>query len=201
YEWSTYSTIADLVTFSYQEQGHTFVVLNFPTAQKTWVLDVTLAVQIGAHSAWHQRGFWNSVIAQFRMHRAFCHTFNFGMHLVGDPTTGTVYQQSSTILNDFGNRIRRIRRAPHISKEQSRIFHHELQVDVETGLGPQFQGAATPTIIPMLDASGALRSLEVGEGGILSAPPNPTGDVSSAQTVFINDESNTTSWQITISAT
>lgn len=193
YEWGTYSTIADLVTFSYQEQGHTFVVLNFPTAQKTWVYDI-------ATGTWHQRGFWNSITAQFRMHRAFCHTFNFGLHLVGDPTTGTVYQQSSTFLNDFGNAIRRIRRAPHISKEQGRIFHHELQVDVETGLGPQFQGKAVPTIIPMLDASGALRNLEAAEGGILAAPLNPTGDVSSAQNVFINDEGNTNSWQITINA-
>ncbi len=193
YEWSTYVTIADLVTFSYQEQGHTFIVLNFPTAQKTWVYDISTGT-------WGQRGFWNSVTAQFRMHRAFCHTFNFGLHLVGDPTTGTVYQQSSTILNDFGNRIRRIRRAPHISKEQARVFHYELQVDVETGLGPQFQGAATPTIVPMLDAAGVIRSLEVIEGGILSAPLNPIGDVSSAQTIFINDETNTTSWQIKISA-
>jgi hypothetical protein len=78
YEWGTYTTIADLVTFSYQEQGHTFVVLNFPTAQKTWVYDT-------ATGEWHQRGFWNAATAQFRMHRAFCHTFNFGLHLVGDP--------------------------------------------------------------------------------------------------------------------
>ena len=193
YEWSTYATIEDCVTYSYQEQGHTFVVLQFPTAQRTWVYDI-------ATGTWGQRGFWNTQTALFTMHRAFCHTLNFGLHLVGDPTTGAVYQQSSTIFSDFGNPIRRIRRAPHIAKEEARIFHHELQVAVETGLGPTFQGAAVPTIVPMLDASGALRSLQMGEGGILQAPLNPAGDVSDAQTLFMNDEGNTTSWQITISA-
>lgn len=192
YEWSTYPTIADLVTYSYQEQGHTFVVLNFPTAQKTWCYDI-------ATGQWLQKGYWNSQAGNFTIHRAFCHTFNFGLHLVGDPTTGVVYQQSSSILSDFGNPIRRVRRAPHIAKEEARIFHSELQVAVETGLGPQFQGSAVPTIIPMLDANGALRSLQMGENGILQAPLNPAGDISSAQTLFINDEGNTTSWQIKIS--
>lgn len=192
YEWSTYPTIADLVTYAYQEQGHTVIELNFPTAQKTWCLDL-------ATNSWFQKGFWNAQAGIFTMHRAFCHTFNFGMHLVGDPTTGAVYQQSSTILSDFGNPIRRVRRAPHIAKEEARIFHDYLQVAVEAGLGPQFQGAAVPTIIPMLDANGALRSLQMGENGILQAPLNPAGDISSAQTLFINDEGNTTSWQIQIS--
>ncbi len=193
YEWSTYPTIADLVTYSYQEQGHTFIVLNFPTAQKTWCYDA-------ATGQWLQKGFWNAQVGNFTMHRAFCHTFNpaFGGHLVGDPTTGVVYQQSSSILSDFGNPIRRVRRAPHIAKEEARIFHDYLQVAVETGMGPQFQGAAVPTIIPMLDANGALRSLQMGENGILQAPLNAAGDVSSAQTVFINDEGNATSWQIRI---
>ncbi len=194
YEWSTYPTIADLVTFSYQEQGHTVVVLNFPTAQKTWCLDL-------ATGQWFQKGFWNTQAGNFTIHRAFCHTLNpaFGGHLVGDPTTGVVYQQSSSIFSDFGNPIRRVRRAPHIAKEEARIFHSELQVAVETGLGPQFQGSAVPTIIPMLDVNGALRSLQMGENGILQAPLNPAGDISSAQTLFINDEGNTTSWQIKIS--
>lgn len=194
YEWSTYPTIADLVTYAYQEQGHTFVVLNFPSAQKTWVYDLSTGT-------WGQKGFWNAQNGVFTIHRAFCHTFNpaFGGHLVGDPTTGAVYQQSTMILSDFGNPIRRVRRAPHIAKEEARIFHDYLQVAVETGIGPQFQGSAVPTIIPMLDANGALRSLQMGENGILQAPLNPSGDISSAQTVFINDEGNTTSWQIQIS--
>jgi hypothetical protein len=122
------------------------------------------------------------------------------MHLVGDPTTGSVYQQSINILSDFGNPIRRLRRAPHISNEQARIFHTELQLDVEVGLGPTFQGMAPPSVVPMLDAAGALRNLQVGENGIIQAPAVPGGDPTLATALFLNDPTGTTSWQIVINA-
>ncbi|HZW05394.1 MAG TPA: hypothetical protein VFF58_00670 [Candidatus Nitrosotalea sp.] len=193
FEFGTYATIADAVCYAYQDQGHTFYVMNFPTAQKTWVYDC-------ATQMWHQRGFWNTQAGVFTQSRAGFHTFAFGIHLVGDPTTGAVYQQSITIASDFGNPIRRIRRAPHISNEQSWIYHLKLQLDVETGLGPTLPGSAPPTIIPMLDTAGNLRSFQVGENGILEAPLNPTGNPATATTLFLNDEANTTSWKITINA-
>jgi hypothetical protein len=193
YELGTYATIADAVCYAYQDQGHTFYVMNFPTAQKTWVYDC-------ATQMWHQRGYWNAKAGIFTQSRAGFHTFNFGIHLVGDPTTGAVYQQAITIYSDFGNPIRRVRRAPHISNEQGRIFHTELQLDVEVGLGPTFQGAATPTAIPMLDAAGALRTFRMGENGILQAPLNPTGDPTTATNIFLNDLTGESSWQITINA-
>lgn len=193
YEFSTYTTTADAICFAYQERGHTFYQMNFPTAQKTWVYDC-------ATQSWGERGFWNGQAGRFTQHRAGFHTFNFGMHLVGDPTTGAVYQQSKSILSDFGNPIRRLRRAPHISNEQSRIFHSELQLDVEVGLGPTFPGMAPPTIIPMLDAAGALRNFQVGEAGILEAPAIPGGDPSTATLIFINDQANATSWRVTINS-
>jgi hypothetical protein len=195
YALGTYATIADAVCFAYQDQGHTFYVMNFPTAQKTWVYDC-------ATQMWHERGFWSTAggNGKFLMSRAGCHTFNFGIHLVGDPTTGAVYQQAVNIYSDFGNPIRRLRRAPHISNEQALISHTELQLDVEVGLGPTFQGAADPTVIPLLDAAGALRNFQMGENGILQAPLNAPGDVSNATTLYMNDLANATSWQITINA-
>lgn len=199
YEFSTYSTIADCVAYAYQEQGHTFYVMNFPTAQKTWVYDAAASAQFGM-PIWHQRGYWNQQAGIFTQSRAGFHAFNFGIHLVGDPTTGAVYQQSTSIYSDFGNVIRRQRAAPHISKEQARIFFTELQLDLEVGVGPTFQGAAPPTIVPMLDAAGALRNFQMGENGILQAPLNAGGDVSTAIPLFLNDQANATSWQVTINS-
>lgn len=191
YEFSTYPTIADAVCYAYQEQGHTFYVMNFPTAQKTWVYDC-------ATQTWAQRGFWNVQAGKFMQSRAGFHTFNFGMHLVGDPTTGAVYQQSASIYSDFGNPIRRLRRAPHISNEQGRIFFTELQLDVEVGIGPTFPGTATPVIVPLRDAAGGLWNLEMGENGVLQAPPNLADDPSIGAALFLNDQNNATSWQITV---
>lgn len=134
FAWQGYARIDDVVAYAYQDQGHSFYVLSFPTAQKTWVYDV-------ATGMWHERGFWNTQTGTFNAHRGQYHTFAFGKHLVSGPKNGIIYQMSINIFNDFGNSIRRVRRAPHISSEQEWIFHSQLQVDAETGLGsgtPQF---------------------------------------------------------------
>lgn len=126
--WSQYSTISDAEGFSYQDSGHTFWVINFPTANATWVLDAST-------QQWHQRGYWDVPTDSFDRHLARTHMFAFGKHLVGARNSGTVYQMASTIYDDGGNPIKRVRRAPHISTEQEWMFHASLQVDMETGLG------------------------------------------------------------------
>lgn len=133
-----YPTIADARAFPYQDQGHSFWVITFPSAKTTWVYDV-------ASGFWHERAFWN---VNTGMHEAALpqgHMFLFGKHLVGDRQSGMIYEMSIPVLNgtvwkfadDNGNPIRRLRRAPHVSTEQEWIRHHQLQVDLETGLGPQ----------------------------------------------------------------
>jgi hypothetical protein len=193
YELSTYLTISDAVCFAYQDQGHTFYQMNFPTAQKTWVYDC-------ATQMWHRRAFWNAQAGVFTQSRAGFHTYNFGMHIVGDPTNGVVYEQSINYLTDFGQPIIRERTAPHLSNEDQLEFYTSLQVDVETGLGPvsPFQGSAPSTTFPMLDAVGALRTLAIGHGGILQAPLTPTVDATAVRQLFLTDSTGTTSWQITL---
>lgn len=122
--------LSDAVGYSYQDQGHGFYVLYFPTANATWVYDVSTGM-------WHQRGYWNAATAKFTAHRSQNHTFNFGKHLVGDWASGKVYNMNIALLDDAGNPIRRVRRAPHVAKEQKWAFHSQLQVFLESGLGPQ----------------------------------------------------------------
>ena len=127
YAWSTYPTIADANSFTYQEQGHTFWHLYFPSANATWVYDA-------ATGAWAQRGYWNG--GTFTADRARCHAYAFGKHLVGDWNSGNIYVQSTSIYSDFGNPIRRVRRSATIATEKKYIYHYELQLDMDTGLGP-----------------------------------------------------------------
>lgn len=137
--WQSYSTIADAVGYGYQDQGHSFARFDFPTASKTWIYDV-------ATGLWHERGFWNG--ANFTAHLGRDHAFAFNKHIVGDWTSGNLYQMSIAFLTDNGSNIRRVRRAPHVSSEQARIRHRKLQIDVETGLGPE---------PPLLDGQGKPR--------------------------------------------
>jgi hypothetical protein len=137
-KWATYPTIADARGFSYVQNGHSFWQINFPSANASWRYDV-------ATQQWNEPLFWNANLGVYQMHRAQCHTFNFGKNLVGDNRSGAIYQMAYpsvsgggwNFVSDFGNTIKRIRRAPHIATEGLPIYHKRLQLDMETGLGPQ----------------------------------------------------------------
>jgi hypothetical protein len=126
-----YPTISDAISYAYQDQGHSFYVLYFPTANKTWVCDVEMPPGKG----WHERSYFNNGLDE--AHHSQCHVFAFGKHLVGDWSSGNVYQMAINLYDDAGQPIRRVRRAPHIAKEFEWQFHEQLIVDLETGLGNQ----------------------------------------------------------------
>lgn len=151
--WQGYSRIDDVIGYAYQDQGHAFWVLYFPTANKTWVYGV-------ATGMWHER---SSRVNQLPgAHLSRCHVFCFGKHLVGDWASANIYQMAIprpnnlggwSFVDDNGTPIQRIRRAPHIGSEQEWTFHSQLQVDAETGLGPQ---------PPLTDSNGNPRDPEMG---------------------------------------
>lgn len=133
--------LSDAIGYSYQDQGHGFYVLRFPTANATWVYDV-------ATGMWHQRGFWNAAAGKFEAHHSQNHTFNFGKHLVGDWSSGKIYNMSISLFTDGENVIRRVRRTRHASSDQSFVFFKTLQIYAETGVGP---------MPPLLDGAGQPR--------------------------------------------
>jgi hypothetical protein len=134
FAWAQYPTIADAIAYSYEDQGHTFWVIYFPSAAsgqgETWCYDA-------ATGYWHKRAFWNAGTGRFSAHRSMSHTFNFGVHLVGDWASGNIYVLDSNTLTDFDNPIRFLRRSPAISKENDWVYFSKIEFDVQTGLGPQ----------------------------------------------------------------
>jgi len=138
--WASYSTMADAVGFAYEDQGHTFWCLRFPTANKTWVFDA-------ATGMWHERSSWNPKQGKEQAFLAGYHTFIFAKHLVGDWSSGNIYQMAIPSINpatgewqfvtDNGAQVNRVRRAPHITTEKQWAFHSQLQVNIEAGVGPQ----------------------------------------------------------------
>ena len=155
YAMQGYAKISDAVAYTYQDQGHSFYQLYFPSANAglgaTWDYDA-------ATGLWHERAFLNSD-GTFSAHRSWNHAFvqQTNQHLVGDWNSNVIYQMAIPSSNgsagwnfatDFGNPIQRLRRSPHINLEKEWVFHHEMQVDLEAGLGP---------IPPLLDGSGNAR--------------------------------------------
>lgn len=127
YAFSTYDTITDAQAWTYQDQGHSFFVLTFPTAAKTWVYDATAG-------AWHERGSWDG--ADYAGLSVHGHVFAWGRHLTVDRSTGTVYRMGVDLTSDVdGAVLRRMRRAPHLFNENKQVFFDRLEVHLETGLG------------------------------------------------------------------
>ena len=136
--WQGYSKVTDAVGWTYQADGHSFWNIWFQTANVTWTFDVSTGL-------WHKRLFWDQISGKYIADRAMSHTFNFGMHLVGDWASGNVYQLSNAIYTDFDNPIRGLRRCPLPTKENEWIYTASVEIDVECGIAPQ---------PPLLDGNG-----------------------------------------------
>ena len=129
YAIQSYSTISDAVAYTYQQEGHAFYVLSFPTAGKTWVYDVAV-------NSWHERaGFLNG---DFVRHRSNCQAAFNGVPHVGDYETGKIYVfDLSTFADDSLPQkwLRSWRALPTGQNNLMRTVHHSLQLDCETGTG------------------------------------------------------------------
>lgn len=136
-EIRTYPRVDDATAFLYQQNGHAFYVLNFPTADKTWVYDI-------ASDMWHERFWMDSSGAEHR-HRANCAAFFNGEMLVGDWQNGKLYRMSPTLYTDDGQEIRRIRSFPHMVDDGNRVTYQTFRADMQYGEGVPF-GQPSPEL-------------------------------------------------------
>jgi hypothetical protein len=130
-EWQIqqYANMSDAVGYTYQQDGHAFYVLNFPTADRTWVYDVST-------QGWHERaGFLNGA---FTRNRGNCQCNFGGTIIVGDFENGNIYSLDLTTYADNGGPqkwLRSWRALPTGTNNLKRTAQHSLQLDCETGVG------------------------------------------------------------------
>lgn len=125
-----YSTVADATAYIYQQDGHPFYVINFPTADKTWVYDISVDM-------WHER-VWMDETGKEHRQRGNCHAFFNGETLIGDWENGRLYRQSLDLFTDDGNEIIRIRAFPHMTDDGNRVIYTAFRADMECGEGVPF---------------------------------------------------------------
>ena len=136
-EWRTYPRIDDAIGCAYQLSGHFFYMIHFPTADKTWVFDATLATQLGtSDAAWHEDNWVDTNGILHRARNAFC-AFAYGKNLSLDWATGALYQidPQTTIDNVNGVQvpIPLIRSFPHQANELKWVSFSSFTADVATG--------------------------------------------------------------------
>jgi hypothetical protein len=129
YAIAQYGDISDAISYTYQQEGHAFYVLTFPSGDATWVYDVST-------QAWHERAGWDN--GEFVRHRSNCQC-NFGGNIiVGDYENGNIYQFSLDIYADNGGIqkwLRSWRALPTGQNNLKRTAHHSLQLNCESGVG------------------------------------------------------------------
>lgn len=120
-----YSTVSDAIGFTYQQLGHTFYVLTFPSANATWVYDV-------AEDLWHERMWLDSDGMENRIRPNTC-AAAYGVIVVGDWQTGALYQWDLNNYTDNSAPITRVRSWPDIQIEDRRVEHTRLIMDMAVG--------------------------------------------------------------------
>ncbi|HET8644057.1 MAG TPA: hypothetical protein VFO85_01135 [Vicinamibacteria bacterium] len=145
----SYDVVSDAYGDSYNEAGHTFYVLTFPSARKTWVYDL----QMGQ---WHERGTWESGAHDYTEWGPRCHAFAFSEHRWLHGTGTGVYRSSIDLGSDVDSRpIRRMRQAPALNQENQRIPYTSLELDLDRGQGlVTGQGEDPQIVLQMSDDGG-----------------------------------------------
>ena len=142
-EWQMqeYSDLSDAVGYTYQQDGHSFYVLNFPSANTTWVFDV-------ATGAWHERASFEN--GDFNRHRGNCQMFYNATNVVGDYQNGKIYELDLNSYADDGlpqKWLRSWRALPTGANNLARTIQHSLQLDCETGVGLNLGQGSDPQVM------------------------------------------------------
>lgn len=138
-EWQIqkYGNMSDALAYTYQQDGHSFYVLIFPSANTTWVYDV-------ATDVWHERaGFFDG---EFVRHRSNCQMSFAGEIVVGDYENGNLYAFDLDRYSDHNSAqkwLRSWRALPTGQNDLKRTTHHSLQIDAQAGVGA---GGAAPQV-------------------------------------------------------
>lgn len=128
YAIQSYSVISDAIAYTYQQDGHLFYVLTFPTADVTWVYDA-------ATKMWHQRTHMTST-GEVKRHSPVCQATYNNKVMVGDGLYNRIGYYNYEEFTEFEKTqtwLRSWRALPTGQNDLKRTAHHSLQLDCEAG--------------------------------------------------------------------
>ena len=155
----SYGPVFDAIGSTYLENGHEYYRIDFPTADKTWDLDLT-------NGTWCEMGVATTAASpsgdeiygadwgRFRVHVTWPN--GQPMDLVGDRRSGSgrVWQVSPDFTTDDGTDIPLMRVAPHINTNLERMNCPAFALDCEMGtIDPTVMGPDGKPLIPTVSMS------------------------------------------------
>jgi len=130
HEFDEYATLSDAVGFVFQQEGHTFYQITFPSEGVTWVCDLT---QPNPDIAWHKRR-----TGATGRHLAETHIFYNNKHYIGSYASSNLLQLSYDVYTDYYNNVEtpiyRERTGTHIhSGNNNRVAYYDFELEVNSG--------------------------------------------------------------------
>ncbi len=145
--WQNFTTVGDCRGFSYTFGGHKFIVLNFVSANETWVWDVTTKL-------WHERGSLDISGVNLGRWRGNCSFTAYDKVFIGDGFSGRVGYLDAGTFTEFGSQIIGEVVSPPISGGGKFITMPWLNVELETGVGTVSGQGANPQILLAISDNG-----------------------------------------------
>lgn len=132
YRFTNFPTVADAIAYFYQQGGHSFYVIHFPTADESWAYDL-------ATKQWHQRiSIDNNGV--FHREKVAFHAYvssNGGYpdtNVGQDWSTGQLYAIGQKTFTDNGMPIPFIRSFPHVTDKLRELTAAAFVADISTGM-------------------------------------------------------------------
>jgi hypothetical protein len=121
-----YASVADARGFIYEQEGHVFYCLTFPSGGDTWVYD-------SITQSWHEResepegygGCW----------RCLDTVAYAGATIAGDLNDGRLYVLDPVVYDEDGDEIIRVATGAPLIAEGKRVFFPMIEADMQTGVG------------------------------------------------------------------
>ena len=116
-ELSALTRIDDCIMDNVIVGGRTFLVMTFPTDNKTFVYDYATKQYVG------QWAYYDSASGNYNRWRGNCYLYvpQWNKHLVGDVSNGIIYEMTDTEYTDGGDIIRTSQRTPYINHGTSNL--------------------------------------------------------------------------------
>jgi hypothetical protein len=142
----SYPRMDDAIGYCFQQQGHAFYVLAFPTANKTWAFELKT-------KQWHEL-VWMDDSGGYNRHRGNCCAFAYGKNVIGDWQNGKFYSLEPDIYTDAGRPMMHLRTFPHMVKNGNRVTYWRFVADMEVGT-PTSDGSLPQASLRWSDTRGA----------------------------------------------
>ena len=129
----SFPVISDAVAYCYEEDGHTFYVISFPTANRCFACDISESMTAKT-PLWHERAYFNGGV--FSRDLGATHVLFNGQHIVGDWSSGNLYVQSLGTQLDNGQQRKWLRTWRALPKEtEEPVSFRSLEIRMQTGVG------------------------------------------------------------------